>query len=58
MDKKKVKTKATLPNVSFIEAVYSEYEKSYLNTKPGQIYPRFLTEEQIKWIYAVLNKKT
>lgn len=39
-----------------INALFSEYNKKYKKTKPGQIYPKWLDEEQLNWVITVFNK--
>jgi hypothetical protein len=33
--------------------LYAEYNKSYNETKPGQAFPRWLDDEQLKWVITV-----
>ena len=37
-----------------INELYELYEKSYAETKPGQIFPQWLNDEQLKWVITVL----
>lgn len=38
-----------------INELFAEYEKSYAETKEGQVFPQWLNDEQLKWIMTVLN---
>lgn len=44
---------SSLNDVKFIDALFAEYNKSYKETKPGQVYPRWLDDEQLKWVLTV-----
>lgn len=37
-----------------INELFAEYEKSYAKTKPGQVLPQWLNDEQLKWVMTVL----
>jgi hypothetical protein len=37
-----------------INELFAEYEKSYAETKPGQVFPQWLNDEQLKWVITVL----
>jgi hypothetical protein len=39
----------------FIEALFAEYNKSYKETKQGQHYPKWLDDEQLKWVLTVVK---
>lgn len=40
----------------FIEALFTEYNKSYNQTKPGHTLPRWFDDEQLKWVITVLKR--
>jgi len=40
-------------DAKFIDALFGEYNKSYKETKPGQVFPRWLDDEQLKWVITV-----
>ena len=44
---------SSFDDVKFIDALFAEYNKSYKETKAGQVYPRWLDDEQLKWVLAV-----
>lgn len=44
---------SSFDDVKFIDALFVEYNKSYKETKPGQVFPRWLDDEQLKWILTV-----
>ena len=46
---------SSFDDVNFIDALYVEYNKSYKQTKPGQVLPRWLDEEQLKWVLTVVK---
>ena len=37
-----------------INELFAEYEKSYAETKEGQVFPQWLNDEQLKWVITVL----
>ena len=39
----------------FIEALFAEYNKNYRETKQGQHYPKWLDDEQLKWVLTVVK---
>ena len=41
-------------NENFIKLLYDKYNKSHADTKAGQSFPQWLTEEQISWVLAAL----
>ena len=44
---------SSFDDVKFIDALFAEYKKSYKQTKPGQVFPRWLDDEQLKWVLTV-----
>ena len=44
---------SSFDDVKFIDALFAEYNKSYKETKAGQVYPRWLDDEQLKWVLIV-----
>ena len=42
-------------DVKLSDALFAEYNKAYSNTKEGQIYPQWFTNEQLKWIETVFK---
>ena len=44
---------SSFDDVKFIDALFAEYNKSYKETKAGQVYPRWLDDEQLKWVLTV-----
>lgn len=44
---------SSFDDVKFIDALFAEYNKSYKETKAGQVYPRWLGDEQLKWVLTV-----
>ena len=37
-----------------INELFTEYQKSYAETKEWQIFPQWLNDEQLKWVITVL----
>lgn len=44
---------SSFDDIKFIDALFTEYNKSYKETKPGQAFPRWLDDEQLKWVITV-----
>lgn len=44
---------SSFDDVKFIDALFAEYNKRYVETKPGQVFPRWLDDEQLKWVLTV-----
>lgn len=40
------------------DKLFTEYNKAYSQTKPGQIYPRWFEEDQLQWIKKVFDQNT
>lgn len=43
--------------VKLSNALFLEYNKAYSNTKAGEIYPKWFSDEQLKWIVTVFEKQ-
>ena len=44
---------SSFDDVKFIDSLFAEYTKSYKETKAGQVLPRWLDDEQLKWVLTV-----
>ena len=53
--KQPVVSSSSFNDVKFIDALFAEYNKSYKETKPGQVFPRWLDDEQLKWVLTVVK---
>lgn len=56
MENKQKNINNSFDDEKFIKMLFDEYQKSYNETKQGQIYPQWFNEEQLKWILIVAKK--